>query len=90
MEGSCRRQSFYIMWAPEFNCMRPQQTRQKCLLPALNLTCEGDGAIDANQGQFAAVHKAAGEASHLVRKEGKLKVPAWFCSDAVAVSLCAL
>lgn len=44
------------------------------------------GVINANEGQSAAVHKVTGWASHLVRKEDKLKVPGWFSGDAVAVS----
>lgn len=32
-----------------------------------------EGVINANEGQSAAAHKVTGQASHLVRKEDKLK-----------------
>lgn len=55
-----------------------------CCLPWTS--CVMKGVTNANEGQSAAVHKATGRASHLVRKEDKLKVPAWFSGDAIAVS----
>lgn len=76
----------YIMWALEFNCMRPQQTGQKCLLLALNLSHMRTmkGFTHANKGQSATVHSDK-LGPHLVCKGAKLKGPAWFRGDAVAV-----
>lgn len=74
------------MWLLEFNCMKPQQTGQKFLLLAWNLPHVRiiKGFIHANKGQSATVHSDRLD-HHLVCKGDKLKGPAWFCGDAVAV-----
>lgn len=66
--------------------MRPQQTGQKCLLLAWNLSHMRmmKGFIHANEGQSATVHSDR-LGPHIVCKGDKLKGPAWFCGDAVAV-----
>lgn len=71
------------MWVLEFNCMRPQQTGQKCLLLAWSLSCEDDeGIYSCKQGTICSCSQWQAGTSSCVRGR-QTKRPSmvlWWCS----------